>query len=46
MECPLGKDKVHCQNCYWLAIDGQCDYDRVMRKVADARERISREKHR
>jgi hypothetical protein len=28
-DCPIGLDKVHCQNCYYWR-DGNCDYKRIM----------------
>ncbi len=31
MKCPLGLDKVHCQNCYFWR-DGKCDHDRVIQE--------------
>ena len=30
-DCPIGLDKVHCDNCYFWR-DGKCDYDAIMRE--------------
>ena len=30
--CPIGLDKIHCQNCYFWR-DGKCDYEEVVKKV-------------
>jgi len=33
MGCPIGLDKVHCQNCYFWR-DVKCDYHTIMREHA------------
>ena len=40
-DCPIGLDKVHCQNCYFWR-DGKCDYDAIMREHSKKQERIFR----
>jgi len=31
MECPIGSDEIHCQNCYsWR--HGKCVYDEIMKE--------------
>ncbi len=47
--CPIGLDKVHCQNCYFWR-EGKCNYDAIMREHSrsskEATERITREEKR
>ena len=40
-DCPIGLDKVHCQNCYFWR-DGKCDYDAVIREYSKKREGLFR----
>jgi len=39
-DCPIGLDKVHCQNCYFWR-DGKCDYDAIMREHKTAEETLN-----
>ncbi len=38
MECPIGLDKNHCENCY-LSRGGKCDYERVIESRAHSEKR-------
>ena len=31
-ECPLGLDKIHCENCHFWR-DGKCAYDEIMQET-------------
>ena len=31
-DCPIGLDKIHCQNCYYWR-GGKCDYKRIMEET-------------
>jgi len=31
MACPIGLDKIHCQNCFFWGTDGECHYE-ILRK--------------
>lgn len=33
MKCPIGLDKIHCQNCYFMK-DGKCRHKKMMGKKA------------
>jgi len=31
-DCPIGLDKIHCQNCYFWR-DEKCDYEQIMEEM-------------
>lgn len=32
MECPIGLNKIHCQNCFFWR-HAKCDYDKIMQEM-------------
>ena len=40
MACPIGLDKIHCQNCYFWGADGECHHEILIKGETHSEEAI------